>query len=65
MTAPMARSRAGTVWRPGLLAGAGRLPRAQYQQVSSRLDPVSEVIVGGLALWYVYRVVTFRPQEAR
>jgi membrane protein DedA with SNARE-associated domain len=56
---------AGTVLWTAALAGAGYLLGAQYQQVSSWLNPVSNVILGALVLWYVYRVATFRPQEVR
>jgi membrane protein DedA with SNARE-associated domain len=56
---------AGTVLWTGALAGAGYLLGAQYQQVSGWLNPVSNIILGALVLWYVYRVATFRPQEIR
>jgi len=56
---------AGTVLWTGALAGAGYLLGAQYQQVSSWLNPASNVILGALVLWYVYRVATFRPQGVR
>lgn len=56
---------AGTVLWTGMLAGAGYLLGAQYQQVSHWLNPVSNVIVGVLVGWYVYRIVVFRPQETR
>jgi membrane protein DedA with SNARE-associated domain len=56
---------AGTMLWTGLLAGAGFLLGAQYQQVSQWLNPVSNVIVGGLVVWYVYRIATFRPEETR
>jgi membrane protein DedA with SNARE-associated domain len=56
---------AGTVLWTGLLVGAGHLLGAQYQQVSVWLNPVSNVIVSGLIIWYVYRIATFRPQESR
>jgi membrane protein DedA with SNARE-associated domain len=54
---------AGTVLWTGLLAGAGYLLGSQYQQVSTWLGPVSNVIVGGLVVWYIYRVATFGPKE--
>jgi membrane protein DedA with SNARE-associated domain len=54
---------AGTVLWIGLLAGIGYLLEAQYQQISRWLNPVSNVIVGGLVVWYIYRILTFRPQE--
>lgn len=57
-------STAGTVLWTGLLATAGYLLGSQYQQVSNWVGPVSNLVVGGLVIWYVYRVVTFDPQEA-
>lgn len=57
-------STAGTVLWTALLAAAGYLLGSQYQQVSSWVGPVSNVIVGALVIWYIYRVVTFDPQEA-
>ena len=56
---------AGTVLWSGTLAAAGYLLGAQYQQVSHWLNPVSNVIVSVLAVWYIYRIVIFRPQETR
>ena len=56
---------AGTVLWSGMLAGAGYLLGAQYQQVSHWLNPVSNVIVGVMVAWYVYRIVVFRPQQTR
>jgi membrane protein DedA with SNARE-associated domain len=55
----------GTLAWTGLLAGAGYLLGGQYDRVSAWIDPVSNVVVGLLALWYVYRVVTFSPEEGR
>jgi membrane protein DedA with SNARE-associated domain len=56
---------AGTMLWTGLLAGTGYLLRAEYQHVSHWLNPVSNVIVSGLLVWYVYRIATFRPRESR
>jgi hypothetical protein len=44
-----------------LLAGAGYLLQSQYALVADYLNPLSNVVVGLLVLWYLYRVVTFRP----
>lgn len=55
----------GTLLWTALLAGAGYLLGGRYDQVSAWINPVSNVVVGLLALWYVYRVVTFSPDEAR
>jgi membrane protein DedA with SNARE-associated domain len=56
---------AGTVLWTALLAGTGYLLEAQYQQISRWLNPVSNVIVGGLVVWYIYRIVTFFPRGTR
>ena len=47
----------------GLLAGAGYLLEGQYDRVAAYLDPVSNVIVGLLVAYYIYRVVTFDPER--
>jgi len=52
----------GTVLWMGFLAGAGYLLEDQHKTVSTWLNPVSNLIVGGIFVWYVYRVVTFRPR---
>lgn len=54
----------GTAIWTGLLAGAGYLLQEGYRAVSGYVDPVSNVIFGALVLYYVYRVVTFRPRPA-
>ncbi len=55
----------GTVVWTALLAGAGYLLESQYEAVSAWLGPVSNVIVGAIVVFYLYRVVTFRPRGAR
>ncbi len=50
----------GTSLWTALLAGAGYLLEGQYERVSEWLNPVSNVVLMILALWYVYRVVCFR-----
>jgi membrane protein DedA with SNARE-associated domain len=42
-----------------ILAGAGYLLQGQYEQVSEWLNPVSNVVFGGLAVWYLCRVIRF------
>ena len=49
----------GTLVWTTLLGGAGFLLESQYEQVAAWLDPVSNVVIGVLVLWYVYRVATF------
>jgi membrane protein DedA with SNARE-associated domain len=41
----------------GLLAGGGYLLEGQFQKVEAWLNPVSNAVVAGIVLWYVYRVV--------
>ncbi len=50
----------GTVTWSGLLAGAGYLLEGQYQAVAGYVNPISNVVVGLIALYYLYRVVTFK-----
>ena len=50
----------GTVLWTGLLAGADFLLESQYRKVADLLNPVSNLVIGVLLLWYAYRVVTFR-----
>lgn len=49
----------------GMLAGAGYLLGSRYEDVSHWLNPVSNVITGGLLGLYLYRVVTYRPERTR
>lgn len=49
----------------GMLAGAGYLLGSRYEDVSHWLNPVSNVIAGGLLGLYLYRVVTYRPERTR
>jgi membrane protein DedA with SNARE-associated domain len=54
----------GTALWTLLLAGAGYLLQSQYERVSEWLNPVSNVVLIGLAIWYVYRVIRFKAPEA-
>jgi membrane protein DedA with SNARE-associated domain len=51
------------VWTTFLLAG-GYLLEGRYHQVQEWLNPVSNAVIIVLVAWYLYRVVTFRPQTA-
>ena len=51
----------GTALWTAALAGAGYLLQGQYQRVSEWVNPVSNVIFAALVIWYVYRVIRFRP----
>jgi membrane protein DedA with SNARE-associated domain len=53
----------GTALWTVFLAGAGYLLESQYEKVSEWLNPVSNVIFAGLALWYLYRVICFKAPE--
>lgn len=50
----------GTALWTLLLAGAGYLLQSHYTLVADYLNPLSNVVLGLLVVWYVYRVVTFR-----
>jgi membrane protein DedA with SNARE-associated domain len=52
----------GTLGWTGLLAAAGYMLEARYQDVSAYLNPVSTVVAVALLLWYFWRVATFKPQ---
>lgn len=56
----LAYSAVGTVAWTGLLAGAGFMLQSQYTAVADWMSPVSNVIIAGLLVWYLYRVATFR-----
>ncbi len=51
----------GTALWTALLAGGGYVLQAQYGRVAGIVNPASNVIVGLIAVWYIYRVVTFLP----
>lgn len=51
------------IWT-GILTGAGFLLESQYERVAEYVDPVSKAILVGLVLWYVYRVITWKPAKA-
>ena len=53
----------GTALWSGFLAGAGYLLESQYERVSEWLNPVSNVVIAGLAVWYVYRIIRFKAPE--
>jgi len=49
----------GTVLWTAFLTLAGYLLGSQYEALSGWLNPLSNVVVGLLLLWYLYRVATF------
>ena len=51
------------IWA-SLLAGAGYMLEAQYDTVARYLDPVSKAIIGFLTATYLYRLATYRKENA-
>jgi membrane protein DedA with SNARE-associated domain len=49
----------GTALWTAALGGAGYALEARFTAVASYLNPVSNVVVGLLAAWYVWRVIAF------
>jgi membrane protein DedA with SNARE-associated domain len=60
----LAFSAVGTVVWTGVLAAAGLLLEDQYGRVSGWVNPVSNLALAGMVLWYLYRVATFRRGRA-
>jgi membrane protein DedA with SNARE-associated domain len=48
------------IWTAGL-AIAGWVLGHEFSSIENILGPLSVVVIGGIVLWYVYRVVTWRP----
>ncbi|MGV3771862.1 MAG: DedA family protein [Verrucomicrobiales bacterium] len=57
-------STAGTIIWTALLAVGGYMLKDQYEKVSSWINPISNVLLGALVVYYIYRVVTFRPGQS-
>lgn len=53
----------GTAAWAGALAGAGYALGDQYERVSHWLNPVTNVVLAVIAVWYVYRVMTYRTEK--
>jgi membrane protein DedA with SNARE-associated domain len=51
------------VWTTAL-AGAGYFLEDEYGRISAYLNPASTLVIAALALWYVYRVVTFERHKS-
>jgi membrane protein DedA with SNARE-associated domain len=49
----------GTATWTAILAGAGYLLQGQFQRVSEWVNPVSNLVLGALLVWYLYRVIRF------
>lgn len=58
----LAFSAAGSFLWTLLLAGAGLLLESQYNRVADVIDPVSKVVVVAIVAYYLYRVVTWKPE---
>src|SRR3546814_4630729 len=56
-------STVGTLVWTGALAGLGYALGDQYETVGKWLDPVSKGIVAVLLFGYLWRVVTFKPEQ--
>ncbi len=48
------------IWTAGL-AIAGYVLGQQFDHIETVLGPLSLAVIGGIVLWYVYRVITWRP----
>ena len=60
----LAYSTLGSALWTALLAAAGYMLAGQYQRFAGIVDPASNLVVGALLVWYLYRVVTFRPEPS-
>lgn len=49
-----------TLWTAGL-AIAGWVLGHEFAQIETVLGPLSMIVIGGVVLWYLYRVITWRP----
>ena len=56
---------AGTAVWTALLAAGGWFLGSNYRQLAAWMSPVSNVVVGGILLWYLYRVATFGRSRRR
>ena len=61
----LAYSTVGSAAWTGLLAWLGYVLGSNFQQVSKYLDPVSWAVLGGLFVWYVWRVVRHKGEDRR
>tara|TARA_R100000306_G_scaffold53756_2_gene50760 strand:- start:28469 stop:29083 length:615 start_codon:yes stop_codon:yes gene_type:complete len=57
-------SAAGTILFTALLTGAGFLLENNFELIGKYMNPVSNVVVIGLVLGYIYRVLTFDRRNA-
>jgi membrane protein DedA with SNARE-associated domain len=60
----LAYSTIGTTLWTALLAIAGYLLEDQYHAIAGYLNPVSNLAMGAVAAWYLYRVATWRRRAA-
>ena len=51
----------GTALWTAFLTGLGYLLEGGYREVADWANPVTNMVVAGLLLGYLYRIVTFRP----
>jgi membrane protein DedA with SNARE-associated domain len=52
-----------TMWSSGL-AAAGFVLEDRFSDVERYTNPISIAVAAGIAIWYVWRVITFRPHPA-
>lgn len=63
MAAFLAYTAAGSALWITLLAWLGYLLSARFQKVGEYLDPISNVILGSMALWYAVRVIRHKKER--
>ena len=59
----LAWTTAGTALWTAFLTGLGYLLEGGYREVADWANPVTNMVVAGLFLGYLYRIVTFRPHQ--
>jgi membrane protein DedA with SNARE-associated domain len=59
----LAYSAVGTAIWSGFLAATGYALEDQYRNVAGWVNPVTNIVIGILIVWYAYRVITFRSKD--
>ena len=65
MTRFLAYSAVGTAIWTTFLALLGYILQSQHDRIQQWLNPVSNAILAGIVLWYLWRVATYRRRQAR
>ena len=55
----------GTALWTAFLTALGHILGSSYDQVSTWMNPVTDVVVGVIVIWYVWRVSTFGRRSRR